>query len=72
MPQKYIEIFKGSPIVVMAVLDALNQVDISPVLKDPSDSARLAGFGSLTSNQSLWVHKDEQQKAVEVLVLLNL
>jgi hypothetical protein len=64
MPQKYIEIFKGSPIAVMVVLDALNHIGISPVVKDPSASARLSGFGSLTSNQSLWVHKDEQQKAI--------
>lgn len=72
MPREYIEIFKRNPIAVMAALDALNRVCITPVVKDPSASAYFAGFVSMTSNQSLWVHKDEKQKTLEVLVLLDL
>lgn len=72
MPQEYFEIFKGNPIVVLAVLDALDQAGITPVVKDPSSSARLAGFGSITTHQSLWVHIDEQQQAFEVLHSLDL
>ena len=72
MPQGYIQIFKGSPIEVMAVVDALDSVEIVPVVKDPSTSARLSGFGILNSQQSLWVHKDEELQAIEVLNALNL
>lgn len=45
MPQEYIQIFKGSSIQVMAVVNALETLEIVPVVKDPSASARLAGFG---------------------------
>ena len=72
MPQDYIQIFKGSPTEVMAVVDALESIGIVPVVKDPSTSARLTGFGILNSQQSLWVHRDEEQQAIEVLNALNL
>lgn len=72
MPQDYIQIFKGSPIEVMAVVDSLDALGIVPVAKDPSLSARLAGFGILNTQQSLWVHKDEEQQAIESLNTLDL
>ena len=72
MPQDYIQIFKGSPIEVMAVVDSLDALGIVPVVKDPSLSARLAGFGILNIQQSLWVHKDEEQQAIEALNTLDL
>jgi hypothetical protein len=72
MPQDYIQIFKGSPIEVMAVVDSLDALGIVPVVKDPSLSARLAGFGILNTQQSLLVHKDEEQQAIEALNTLDL
>lgn len=72
MPQEYIQIFKGSSIQVMAVVNALETLEIVPVVKDPSSSARLAGFGILNNQHSIWVHKDEEHKAIEVFKSLNL
>ena len=72
MPQDYIQIFKGSPIEVMAVVDSLYALGIVPVVKYPSFSARLSGFGILNTQQSLWVHKNEDQQAIEALNTLDL
>lgn len=72
MPQEFVEIFRGSPIVVMAFVDALQDLGISPLVKDPSTSAKLAGFGILTNEQSLWVHTDEQVQALEVAKSLDI
>jgi hypothetical protein len=56
----------------MAVVDALDSVEIVPVVKDASTSARLSGFGILNSQQSLWVHRDEELQAIEVLNAFNM
>ena len=56
----------------MAVVNALETLVIVPVVKDPTSSARLAGFGILNNQQSIWVHKDEEHKAIEVFKSLNL
>jgi hypothetical protein len=72
MSQDFIKLFKGNPISVMAVIDSLDKAGIVPIVKNPSESARLAGFGSMTSEQSVWVHSDEKRKAIEVLKSLEL
>ena len=72
MSQEFIKLFKGNPITVMAVIDSLDKVGIIPIVKNPSESARLAGFGSMTSEQSIWVHSDEKKKSIEVLKSLEL
>jgi hypothetical protein len=54
------------------VVDSLDALGIVPVVKDPSLSARLAGFGILNTQQSLWVFKDEEQQAIEALNTLDL
>jgi hypothetical protein len=72
MPQDFIQIFKGSPIEVMSLLHALEKINIVPIVKNPSESARLAGFGSLTTDQTLWVHIDEKDRSLELLQSFNL
>jgi len=67
MPQDYIQIFKGSQIEVIAIVDALDPLGIVPLVKDPSSSAILSGFGILNTQKSLWVHREEEQQAIEVL-----
>lgn len=47
----------------MAVIDGLDKVGIVPIIKNPSESGRLAGFGSMTSEQSIWVHSDEKKES---------
>jgi hypothetical protein len=72
MPHNFVKLYHGNPISVLALFSALEEIGITPLVKDPSESARLAGFGSMTSEQSLWVHNDELEKANKVLSGLGL
>ena len=41
----------------------LEENDIFPIIKDESESARLAGFGSAPMMQQMWVAKSDLEKA---------
>ena len=58
MALDFVQIFKGSHVVIIAVMGAMKEVNITPVVKDPSASAKLAGFASMTNEQTPWMHKD--------------
>ena len=45
----------------------LEEHNIFPIIKDESESARLAGFGSATMMQQLWVAKSELEKAKSLI-----
>lgn len=64
----YIKVFTGSFIVVQLIADRLNAIGINPVVKDETESGRLAGFGaSIQGLQEIYVHNDELNKAVEIV-----
>lgn len=64
----YTKIFTGSFIIVQLITDKLDAIGINAVVKDETESARLAGFGSsIPGLQELYVHKDELDAAVEVV-----
>lgn len=65
----YTKIFTGSFITVQRIVSDLEKIDISPVIKDQTESARLAGFGGgiVPGFQEVFVHKDELDKAIEVV-----
>ena len=64
----YIKIFTGSFIVVQLITDKLDAIGISAVIKDETESGRLAGFGaSIPGQQELYVNKDELDIALEVV-----
>ncbi|WP_100615279.1 putative signal transducing protein [Confluentibacter citreus] len=64
----YIKIFTGNFIIVQRISEKLNHIGINPVVKDETESGRLAGFGaSIQGLQEIYVHKDELNKAVEVV-----
>ncbi|MFD1613571.1 putative signal transducing protein [Gelatiniphilus marinus] len=68
----YIKIFTGSFITVQRIISELEKTGIIPVVKDESESGRLAGFGpSFPGQQELYVHKDELDKAVEIVETIN-
>ena len=71
MPQEFVQIFNGSSITLMAIADSLNKIGINPIIKNPSELARLAGFASLSSDQTLWVHIDEKKRALEAIKSLE-
>jgi hypothetical protein len=45
----------------------LEEADISYIIKDNAESARLAGFGSSANNVDLLVLEEDWQKAAEII-----
>ena len=68
----YLHLFSGSSIDVLALRNALAVENITPVVKDEAESARLAGFGQTAPMmQRVFVHEDEYNKAKAVLKQLS-
>lgn len=68
----YLHLFSGSSIDVLALRNALAVENISPVVKDEAESARLAGFGQTAPlMQRVFVHEDEYDKAKSILKQLS-
>jgi hypothetical protein len=64
----YIHVFSGNFIEVQRIFKALEAVNICAVIKDESESGRLAGFGSsIQGLQEIHVHKDELNKATPII-----
>lgn len=64
----YTRIFTGNFIIVQRIVEALKTVNINPVIKDESESGRLAGFGaSIQGEQELYVNNDEFEKASGII-----
>lgn len=72
MSQAYKKLFYGTAIDVTRICSVLDTLDIVPVIKDQAESARLAGFGTINTDQEVWVHPDEFSKAREALNELEL
>lgn len=72
MASSYLHLFSGSSIDVLALRNALQEENITPVVKDEGESARLAGFGQTAPlMQRVFVHADEYDKAKTVLKNLS-
>ncbi|WP_300023431.1 DUF2007 domain-containing protein [uncultured Maribacter sp.] len=72
MDKNYIKIFGGNTIEAKRIELALMENDISPILKDEKESARLAGFGSpLPDLVEIYINKDEEEKALAIITELN-
>jgi len=68
----YIKVFSGSFIIAQLVLDRLHSAGINAIIKDESESGRLAGFGSAIQGfQELYVSKDELDFAVPIVAEVN-
>ncbi|MFV0566687.1 MAG: putative signal transducing protein [Flavobacteriaceae bacterium] len=65
----YIKIYTGDMIIVRRILAELETVDISAVVKDQTESARLGGFGGgiFPGFQEVFVNKDELEKATKII-----
>jgi len=65
--QDYIRIFTGSNIISKRLEQQLKEVGINPIVKNETESGRLAGFGPAIVDQvQVFVHKDEQQRALKI------
>lgn len=72
MDKNYIKIFGGNSIEAKRIELALIENNISPILKDEKESARLAGFGSpLPDFVEIYINKDEEEKALAIITELN-
>ena len=60
-------LYTGSLIDVQRLKGALEENNIFPIIKDETESARLAGFGAPTMMQQLWVLATELEKAKTLL-----
>lgn len=69
----YIKVFTGDFIIVQRIISDLEKRNIIAVVKDETESARLAGFGGgiLPGFQQVFVHKDELDKAVKIVESIN-
>ncbi len=69
MESNYIKIFTGSFIIVQHITDNLKEIGINSIVKDDTESARLAGFGGgiVPGFQEIFVNKDELDKAIPIV-----
>ncbi|AJR04331.1 putative signal transducing protein [Siansivirga zeaxanthinifaciens] len=65
----YTKIFTGNFIMVQRIVSELKELDIIPVIKDQTESARLGGFGGgiLPGFQEVYINNDELEKASEII-----
>ena len=72
MDSKYKKVFGGNSIEAHRVELILKDNNIEPILKDESESARLAGFGApLSDIIQIFVHEDEEVKSLALISQLN-
>ncbi|WP_194766431.1 DUF2007 domain-containing protein [Tamlana sp. I1] len=64
----YIKVYSGDSIVVQRMVVELEKIDIIPVLKEQTNAGLSPIFGlSNAPIQQVFVHKDELEKATEVI-----
>ncbi|WP_299324561.1 DUF2007 domain-containing protein [uncultured Maribacter sp.] len=72
MDSNYIKVFGGNSIAAQRVELALKENNIEPILKDETESARLAGFGTpLPELVEIFVNKDEEVRALAIITEIN-
>ena len=57
---------------VFLIKNALQADNIIPVIKDESESARMAGFGIVHDQKQVFVHTDELKKAKKIMGALEI
>ena len=66
--QDSIKIYSGNFIIAQRIRAELNDIGINPIIKDESESARLAGYGILSQGlQEIIVRQEEYDTAMEVV-----
>jgi hypothetical protein len=70
--QNFIKIFTGNSIKVLSIMNSLEDKNIIAVVKDDSESARLAGFGMVAPGlQEVFVHQDELDEDIRIIESLK-
>ena len=69
---EYTKIFSGNFIIVKMLTERLQDAGIRAVIKDESESGRLAGFGASIQNfQEVYVSREELDKAVPIVAAVE-
>lgn len=64
----YIRVFSGNFIEVQRIFNELQNLNICAIIKDESESGRLAGFGaSIQGLQEIHVHKEELERTKPII-----
>lgn len=72
MESNYRKIFTGDSFAANKIVSELHLIGIEAIIKDETESGRLAGFPSPAAGIiDLFVHKDEMEKAKVVLDRLS-
>ena len=66
------KLYEGDIPTVTMLVGALEEVGITPIVKDPMASAAIAGYGALGGDQQVYAFQDQWEKASEILSELNL
>ena len=66
------KLYEGNLPQVTLLTSALEEAQISPIIKDPMTSASIAGYGALGTDQQVFVFEAQWEKANEILQELNL
>jgi len=65
---EYTKVYYGSFIMATRIKNELENIGITPIIKDEGESQRLAGYGSMTQGyQDILVHNDQLEKAMVVV-----
>ncbi|HZJ20819.1 MAG TPA: DUF2007 domain-containing protein [Pricia sp.] len=68
MSSDYTKIYTGNPFITQLIVSELREIGIEPIVKDESESARLAGFAAnIDGDREIHVNHDEADKAVAVV-----
>jgi len=68
MESNYTKIYTGNFILIQLIVERLENIGISAIIKDESESGRLAGFGaSIQGMLELFVHYDELAIGVPIV-----
>ncbi len=68
MSSDYTKIYTGNTFITQRIVSELREMGIEPVVKDESESARLAGFAAnIDGDREIHVNNDETDKAMAVI-----
>lgn len=68
MSSDYTKIFTGNLFIIQLIVSKLREIGIEPIVKDESESARLAGFAAnIDGDREIHVNNDETDKALAVI-----
>ena len=67
METEHIKLFSGSSIIVRGLQNLLDEKNISYLIKDNFESARLAGFGEQMNSVEVHILSTDEEKALSIV-----